>query len=383
MGRENRLDALLGARLRGEGHAAATLPEEDDDVVAARAAADHLLGLRLAEPGENFARDLETRLLAHAQVLAAVAPPLPQMATRRSSLRRSPTTYAAAGRRATHHAKVLWPLVAAASLALVIGVGTLTVVAAAARPGSPLYALHRWEQGVQARLAPTAADRVRLHLANARSALASLNAAVAQRQGDPVYSDALATLRSEDHAAATTLQTLPPGSERDTLTAQLDALHQAERPDLYAALPVISWPDQLATTQALGSLGAAIPQVSAVTLRQLAPGGLRGWRVTISGVGFEPGAQLVGSSGAIVGQVTVSGPTQLIVDITDSERHLLDKGAGVRNPDGTAAVLPAPTETAPGQGSSGGPQGTPSPGNGGTHGGGHQPTPSPSVPRGR
>ena len=86
-----------------------------------------------------------------------------------------------------------------------------------------------------------------------------------------------------------------------------------------------------------------------------------------------------------MGHIVTSGSTQLIVDISESDRHLLGKGAGVRNPDGTAAGLGTVTETSSAKGSAAGPPGTPSPGGngGGTHGGGHQPTPSPSAPRGR
>jgi hypothetical protein len=121
-----------------------------------------------------------------------------------------------------------------------------------------------------------------------------------------------------------------------------------------------------------------------VTLEQLAVAGSgRTWKVTITGSGFEPGAVLVGSGGTIVGQVVSSGPAQLIVDLSDTERHLLERGAGLRNPDGTVAGLTALMETTPWKGSAGGLQGTPSPGGGGSHGGGHQATPSPSVPRGR
>ena len=344
-----------------------------------------LIGLRFVEPDESFARSLETRLLAHAQALATPRLPGKRPADQHNTARARRNGFGTGRRPPTYRTRAPWTLIAAC-LALVIGIASITgVVAAAAEPGSPLYALHRFEQGVEVQLAPTAADRVELHVANARAALESLNTAVAQREGDPTYSDALATLRSEDHAAATTLQTLPPGSQRNNLTTQLDALRQDERSDLYAALPVIGWPDQLATTQALGSLGAAIPQVTSVTLEQLAPGGVRGWKVTIRGVGFAPGAELVGSGGTVVGHIVTSGSTQLILDISESDRHLLGKGAGVRNPDGTATGLGTLTETSSAKGSGGGPPGTPSPGGngGGTHGGGHQPTPSPSVPRGR
>jgi len=270
-------------------------------------------------------------------------------------------------------------------LALVLGIASiLGVVAAAAQPGSPLYALHRFEQGVQVQLAPTSADRVELHLANARAALAALNTAVTRRQGDPSYSDALTTLQSEAQAAAATLQTLPAGHERDQLTGQLQTLRQQETQDLSTALTMISWPDQLATTQALGSLGAAIPHVTSVTVEQLAPDGDRGWKVTVTGSGFEIGAELVDSGGTVLGHVLASGPLQLIVEINETDRHLLGQGAGVRNPDGTAARLGSLTENGIGKGTSGGPEGTPSPiGNGGAPHGSHQPTPSPSVPRDR
>jgi hypothetical protein len=76
-----------------------------------------------------------------------------------------------------------------------------------------------------------------------------------------------------------------------------------------------------------------------------------------------------------VGQVVARGATELIVDISSNDRHLLQKGAGVRNPDGTAAGLRPLKEAAPGKGGAGGPEGT--------HSGGHEPTPSPSVARGR
>jgi hypothetical protein len=304
--------------------------------------------------------------------LATTTLPVTRPAGQRNTTRPRPAGFARGRQQATHRPRVPWPLIAAC-LALVVGIPSIIgVVAAKAQPGSPLYALHRFEQGVQVQLAPTAADRVRLHLANARAALEALDAAVVHREGNPAYSDALATLQSEDHAAATTLQTLPPGSERNNLTTQLEMLRQHEQSDLYAALPAIGWPDQLATTQALGDLGAAIPQVTSVTLEQLASGGVRGWKVTIRGVGFAQGVELVGSGGAVVGHIVASGPTQLIVEISESDRHQLVNGAGVRNPDGTAAGLGAVTETGSTKGSGGG-----------THGGGHQPTPSPSVPRGR
>jgi hypothetical protein len=383
MGRENRLDALLTLRLSRGGSGTVMRSGETDDVVAALEAADRLIGLRSVDPGKLFARTLESRLLARAEVLAMSKPATETIADQRDAIPLDSVGYPASGRRVARRTRRLWPLVAAASLALVVGVGTLTVVAAEAGPGSLLYAVHRWEQGVQVRLAPTAADRAQLHLENAHAALDALNVAAAHREGDPAYSDALATLTAEDHAAVTTVEALPPGTEHNSLTAQLNSLHQEEIPDLFAALPLIGWQDQLATTQALGNLDAAIPQVTSVTLQQVGSGGSHRWKVTITGSGFEPGAELVGREGVVIGQVIAGGPTQLIVNITDSQRHLLAKDAGVRNPDSTAAALAPLTEVSSRQGSGAGTQGTPLPGSGGSHGAGHQPTPSPSVSEGK
>jgi hypothetical protein len=380
MGHENRLDTLLALRLSSEGSGMEMLSGEADDVVAALEAADRLIALRAVGPGESFARTLESRLLARAEVLAMSAPATETAADRPDDERLDPVGYSAPRRRVGRRTWRLWPLVAAASLALVVGVGTVTVAAADAGPGSLLYAMHRWEQGVQVQLASTAADRAQLHLENAQDALDALNTAVAKREGDPAYSDALATLTAEDQAAVTTVAALPPGTQHNSLTAQLNSLHQEEIPDLFATLPVIGWQDQLATTRALGNLGAAIPRVTSVTLQQMGTGGSHGWKVTITGSGFEPGAELVGRGGTVVGQIIAGGPSQLIVDITDSERHLLAKDAGVRNPDSTTAALVPLTEVSPRQGS--GAQGTPTEG-GGSHGTGHQLTPSPGASEGK
>jgi hypothetical protein len=383
MGRENRLDALLALRLRSEGSGPMMLSGEANEVVAALEAADRLIGLRSIEPGEMFARTLESRLLARAEVLGMSTLSTEATEDQRGSNRLDSVNYPAPRRRVGSRARRLWPLVTAASLALVVGLGTLTVVAAEAGPGSPLYAMHRWEQGVQAQLARTAADRAQLHLENAHAALDALNVTVEHREGDPAYSDALATLTVEDHAAVTTVAALPPGAERNSLTAQLNSLHQEEIPDLFAALPFIGWQDQLATTQALGNLGAAIPRVTSVTLQQIGSDSQHGWKVTITGSGFEPGAELVGRGGTVVGQVIAGGSTQLIVNITNGERHLLAKDAGVHNPDSTAAALAPLTEISPREGSGAGTPETPLLGSGGPHGGGHQPMPSPSAPEGK
>ena len=163
MEQTDRLDALLALRLRSGSRETALLGEEDDALVAALAAADELIGLRFVEPEESFARSLETPTPAHAQSLVTAPLAATRPADQRNTVRRRLTGFATGGRSVTHRTRAPWSLIAA-SLALVIGIATITgVVAAEAEPGSPLYALHSLEQGVQVQRAPTAADRVELH----------------------------------------------------------------------------------------------------------------------------------------------------------------------------------------------------------------------------
>jgi hypothetical protein len=112
MEQADRLDTLLDMRLRRGGRTAMALPEEDATVEAALAAADFLLGLRFVEPQEAFARDLETQLLAHVQTLATVASAGSAVVAQQKARPRLPDP-APVGRRRSHRARPLWPLIAA------------------------------------------------------------------------------------------------------------------------------------------------------------------------------------------------------------------------------------------------------------------------------
>src|SRR5262249_42428801 len=94
----------------------------------------------------------------------------------------------------------IWQGIAAAMLLVILG-GSILTAAASAAPGSPLFALRRWEQQLQAQLDTSPAGRVRLHLRFADEALVELETIVAQRQGDDAYLDALTTVRQEDRDA--------------------------------------------------------------------------------------------------------------------------------------------------------------------------------------
>jgi hypothetical protein len=249
------------------------------------------------------------------------------------------------GRTSGHRPWLLWPALAAALL-LMIGGGALTA-AAHAQPGSPLFGMRQWEQGVRVTLASSAGDRVRLHLAYANDALAALDAALARHAGDPMYSDALESLRSEDQAVASGIADLPTGNERDELDAQLADLRSRELHDLRAALPVIGWPDRVATTSLLGQAGDSVPTVTSVAIQRVQSSStgtmagdsiLRRLQVVVYGTGFEQGAVLL-INGVPAGTVLTVSPTMIQAQIDGS--RLYGEGErtriGIGNPDSTAA----------------------------------------------
>jgi hypothetical protein len=272
-------------------------------------------------------------------------------------------------------------VVAAAVFVLLVGGAGLFSAAAMAAPGSPLYALRRWEQDVRVNLDSSAADRVRLHIQYASDALGALQSASAQHRGDPAYRDALTTVRAEDAAAASELPGVPAGDEHSALQARLAALRDQERQAFYAALSLIDWPDRLATTQALGMLGAPVPSVTSVRIER--DGGAGGeWRVVVDGSGFAPGASLV-VDGQPVGQVVSVEPFEFVATVGPGGRQALNGLVGVQNPDGTCAATDAV------RGGDDGGQETPAPQPTATHGsgdhgdnhggdhGGKPPTPTP------
>ncbi len=165
---EDRFDALLSSQ--------STLPQpyaslNDDDATFAPllAAASQLAVLADARPSASFAQALETRFLARAIALTdADGVTQPGYNTQTPPGSDYPTIPAArtfAGTPASTSTRQrempprrgvislrsrfprLLPQAIAASLVLILGVGTLTA-AAAAGPGSFLFPLHRFEQGV-------------------------------------------------------------------------------------------------------------------------------------------------------------------------------------------------------------------------------------------
>ena len=344
---EDRLDALLDARLHDVAQLPNTWVAVDDELLPLLQAADALTPFRNAQPSAEFVQSMEVRLLAlNASLLQQRDEPAAVEEANRSQTPNIYSLPAPVERDTLRHRRQqrvrrpqwrVWHVIAAAVLLCVAGVSVLTAAAATAGPGSPLYGLRRVEQNMRVQLASSQGDRVRLHLSYANEALAQLDAAVARHAGDPTYSSALATFSSEQLAAAQELATLPANAERTALETQLTTLRLRAGNDLHAALHAVSWSDRVATTQVLGALGETILVVQDVTVTQEDGPTVHILRLVASGSGFAPGA-VITVDGQSAGTLISGTATQLIVEIDATTFHLPLRDIGVSNPDGTAAL---------------------------------------------
>jgi hypothetical protein len=313
---EDRLDALL------------TLPRppvpgsvgSDPELAPLLDAARQVGALAAARPDPRYAETLRARMLARATELRLAQP------ARLPAAGRDPRRLL----RAALGAPTRQSLVAAAVLLAALGAGTLTV-AAAAPPGSPLFGLHRAEQGIRVAAAGDSGAQTRLHLQYARQWLAAVHDA-ARQHGDDSYLSALQALREEDGAAASALATLPAGADRQALAGQLAHLRAEEGATLGAALASIGWPERIPTTQALAALGVSVLHI---TTAKLDPKDDT-WRITITGAGFQPGAVLLLDGQAVTATTQISA-TQLTARVPRGHDRAMPHTLGIGNPDGTAA----------------------------------------------
>ena len=270
-----------------------------------------------------------------------------------------------AGRRGS-----LRPALVAATLLVLLGGGALVAaLAASAAPGTPLFGLRQFEQHAGQNFMD-ASGRAQNHLRAAHQWLGDLRAAASGQPGTGSYRATLDALLGEDAAAAQAIQQVAPGTTRDTLTADLAALRADEHATLLAVLSQLDWPDRIATSQALGSLGAAVPAIAGAAVT---PGqGL--WQVTLTGTGFAPGAVLL-IDGRPLGIVLSVSSTTLIAQAPSG---LLKNGGmtlGIGNPDGTAAATTTIEQVAA-------PIATPPPDNHGSGNNGNKDGPRHPNPRG-
>ncbi|HET9979088.1 MAG TPA: hypothetical protein VFQ32_01485, partial [Ktedonobacterales bacterium] len=133
-------------------------------------------------------------------------------------------------------------------------------------------------------------------------------------------------------AASDAVAAISSSGPRADLEPSLAAIQARAVADLRRALVGIDWPDRVATTTALSTLGEATPTITRVTYTRAASG----LTLQISGAGFVSGATLY-LDGRPAG--TVSSAAANAIQATLPTGTTLDPGAtiGVSNPDGTAA----------------------------------------------
>ena len=425
---EDRLEALLSARLTtGEREGPVSLAPEpgDEQFTGLLAIVDALEPLRAVEPDAAFVSALEARLLARAAALNSGAGAAQDDATLRDA--GFPTVTALPDRRlrnghSGHHQftppnsgpndetlpggspvldfppaearrarrmpesgrifRVLWPAVAAA-VVLLFGAGAFT---ANAEPGNPLFGARQAAENLQAHFASSAADKVSIELQHAQERLSNLNNVVRARDNDG-YGPALAALRDAEKSVVSDLASVPAGNDRDTLAAQIDTLQSNEQAGFFGAFRILNWPNRLATTQALGELGVAAPQVTSAVVQSVGNGG---HVLVVTGTGFQPGAVLYLNGRQINATGAVSA-TSATFPLSDQDRHNLRGDLGIENPDGTAATASRieGNDDIGGNGGDDGHQSTPGAtpnatttgdDHGGKGGGGGGPTPTPGGP---
>jgi hypothetical protein len=256
-------------------------------------------------------------------------------------------------------------------------IGGVFVVAADAEPGAALYIVRLFEQNVRSQLTTNAADRTQLHLDNAAAALQAFDAAVAQHAHGARLTDALDTFVSEHLAAGASLTEVTNSAAHARLATALDEQRTQAASDLRAALTAQDWPVRLQITKALGALNVAVPIVIQVTLSEARdPADSRGegriTTVTITGVGFQPGAQLLLRGAPTGTTISVSADTFVAQVRVAAQAVASQRPIAVGNPDGTVAISnkdPIITSSAHGtptveptkNGDHGKPKGTPTP----------------------
>lgn len=405
---EDRLEALLSARERRRTTSDASLRDgslRDESLAPLVAAADRLGELRRAEPAPGFARALGDQLLARTEHLRRAGEVQALGAEQRAdrigtqtasrhtpgvALRPAPGVVRRPFAPVPLRSRLLRPaLAAAAVVALACGVTTYAAEAQVG-PDNPLYFVQRQVQSVQVQLAPSQADRARLHLEYANQALSQADSA-AQHHDDGGYATSLSTLTGELGAAKQTLSTVPAGSDHDALAAQLAALQSQARHDLAANLAGVNWRNRVNTTTALGALGVTVPRVTSATVVRLGlqgdgQGGNQGDghgdaphgdQVTVTGSGFATGAVLVVDGHAAQAVTVTVGPQQFVAVVSDASAENAGY-IGIANPDGTAAQTSSiSVQNAPGNGGNG--NGGTGGDNGSDHHPGATPTPVPTA----
>ncbi|HKV57559.1 MAG TPA: DUF5667 domain-containing protein, partial [Ktedonobacteraceae bacterium] len=286
-------------------------PEIDKLVTVAR----HLQSHPQLQADPDFVELLETRLLLHH---AALRQKQPARKVRSHFWRAHPVYGIALG---------------FCLLVLALGTGVLTVAARVSNPENPLYAVKRWEQHVQVSLAGSSESRAELDMQFAREQLNMLTDLAAPAQ-ENTYRQTLADFDQDVGAAASAIQSLPAGPDRDSLSSELAALKGDGRRALRGLLPQLALAERLITTDELGHLGDTVPRLLSVEIILSAHPGEHA-TIIITGSNIQPGAQLLVNGQVMDAQGSFQTGLYTFTTSWNGNQHPLS--AGILNPDGTVA----------------------------------------------
>ncbi len=365
MSPEERLDALLAARLRGE--RITPTPQERDAIAVAESMAD----LQSIPVPATFASGLEARLRARASDIARAE----DEGQETIILEHAPFPLPPAPRRRRLLSRPAW--VAAAIAAAVIMALSVTLVSASANslPGDPLYGLRSLGNELALSRASGPADHARVALQQLHGAITDLHAEIANERSGSDISAAFGVVRHATSTAQDAVRAVPTGADAAAMQSQLATELTYERATLHQGLLFIPFDAQVDFTTQLGALGETVPFITSVVLART---GDEAVILTITGANFQAGA-LVIVDGQLVSATPQVTATQITVQISGEGWSDGGHVVGLRNPDGTAAsaqtqarvpfATPEPDD---------GGHGTPAPGDDGGGGKG-TPTGTPGV----
>lgn len=257
----------------------------------------------------------------------------------------------------------------ASALMACLLIGIILINASAhSLPGDWLYGIKQWQNQLTLAQAQTPEDRAKVTLQQLANALTDLRAEIADHHADANVQAALTIVTKATQTAQTAANGLPAGAARQQAQVNLAQALSAERATLTTLLKQVDWPMRLLFTKQLGALGAAVPQITAVTVTKETGNVL----LRIQGSRFLPGITVL-LDGQLLGLPSTFTSTLVSLQVHrvvwDGRDHLV----GVQNPDGTAAEITVPNAGASNGngGSNGNGNGNPTPVPGATPGNGH------------
>jgi hypothetical protein len=309
----DRLNDRLERQRHGERIAASSKDQDQEvDELAMLARRLQVTPQLRVDPG--FAQRLEARILAHHAVQSRRQAPM----TRGNVLFQSAP----------------WKLgfgIALICLLVVGTMGTLSVAAQVTNPHNPLYGIKLLEQHFQYPQMDATMTQAETNRNNAQTQMDKLaNLTGSTHSAD--YRKGLADLERQIDQMTRSIQTLPPGPDRDNLANKLMKLKADARQMLRSLLPHLALSEQIMTTDELRRLGDTVPNIDSIVMVVAHP--QKQATITIMGNNLQPGARLVMDNHLM----TTSGTWQngTVVFIVSWPGKDSPKTIGILNPDSTA-----------------------------------------------